>query len=461
MFGKRGLRLAAILIAAVIELSCGDTFRPIAIPQNPHPPDPESLHFALVLSANGPDVCPVPDPNCDNLPHAGSSIRIDVSGDTNVGTATVGLGPVHAALLPPNGSAAYVANSLEDTLSAYPTGTPSAVATISLPAGSSPSFVHTTQTDTVYVANSGLNNVSVISTSRNVVTQTIEVGNNPVALAETPDGRKLYVVNQGSNNVTPITIVDKVAGPPIATGTSPILAVARSDNARVYVLNQGGVSVIDTINDVVSSTVPVSGANYMFYDRALGRLYLTIPGIRQLAVVNVAADPPVPLPNIDLSAACPAGCILDSVASLPDGSKTYVSSHQVSDTTCSHLDGVPDDVPPCVTTRVTAIKTPSNTVMQTLVTQRRILVNSVPVGFKSDAKVALLCNSVRFRRHIAAAGDGSRIYVANCDAGGTDIIRTSNDTFALDLTSPVSSLPRQPGQDFPPPQNPVFVLPGR
>src|ERR1041385_184097 len=104
----RVLCVMAVFVVAILEVSCGDTFRPIAIPQNPQPPDPKSLHFALVLTANGPEACvpfssppvfPSGEP-CDPSLHPGASSRIDVSADSNVGTATVGLNPVHAVTLP-------------------------------------------------------------------------------------------------------------------------------------------------------------------------------------------------------------------------------------------------------------------------------------------------------------------------------------------------------------------------
>jgi YVTN family beta-propeller protein len=445
----RILRLLAILAVAAIELSCGETFRPIAVPENPQPPDPSSLHFELVLTNNGTN-------------NPGESNRIDVSGDSNAGAATVGLGPVHAALLPPNGSQAFVANQLDNTITSYSTSTPTTVTTITLPPGSNPVFVATTQPDTVYAANPGNNTVSVISITQNVVSRTIGVGNNPIAMVETPDGKKLYVVNQGDGTVTAINSSDKTVNAVIPTGTSPTWAVARSDNSRVYVLNQGSgtVSVIDTLADTVLNNVPVGAASYMVYDKSLNRLYLTIPSTAQLAVLNVAVDPPVALSNVDLSTACPAGCVLDSVTPVPDGTKVYVSGHQISGT-CTQLAGAPVDTPPCITTQVSIIKTPNDTVQQTLTTLHTVFVNSVSVGSKPDVPVVPFCDSIRFRRHIASAGDGSRVFVANCDAGGTDIIRTSDDTFVLDLTAPVSAAAPAPGQTFPPPQNPVFVLSGR
>src|SRR5437879_11733020 len=83
-------RVWAALLLALICTSCGDTFRPVATPISPPPPDPSSFHYALVISSNGPS-------------NPGSSTRIDVYGDMTVASATLGLGPLHAALLPSDG----------------------------------------------------------------------------------------------------------------------------------------------------------------------------------------------------------------------------------------------------------------------------------------------------------------------------------------------------------------------
>jgi len=477
------LWVVAIFAVAIIEISCGDTFRPIAIPQNPFPPNPKDTHFELVLTANGPEVCPIPGtppPPCDSSPHPGGSSRLDVSGDSNVGTATVGLGPVHAVLLPPNGDTAFVVNQLDNTVTAYPTANPGPpTVTITLPPGTNPVFVETKETGNVYVAGkgdvAGGQSVSVISAAQNVVTKTLTaadgIGNNPSAMVETPDGKKLYVVNQDDATVTVISTIDKTKSAILATGAigaSPNWAVARADSARVYVLNQGAgtVSVIDTVNDAVLTSVSVPGASYMFYDKELNRLYLTVPSTARLAVLNVASDPPVALPSVDLSTACPAGCVLDSVTSLPtdingaNQHKVYVSSHTIL-AACSQLAGAPPDNPPCITTQVSIVQPPNNNLVKTLTMQHTVFVNSQSVGSKPDVPVVLFCDSIRFRRQIASAADGTRVFVANCDGGGTDIIRTSDDSFVLNLPAPVSSAPALPNQAFPPPQNPVFVTSGR
>ncbi|OLD15767.1 MAG: hypothetical protein AUI85_10795 [Acidobacteriales bacterium 13_1_40CM_3_55_5] len=415
-------RLGGLLLLALICTSCGDTFRPVATPISPPPPDPSSFHYALVISSNGPS-------------NPGSSTRIDVSGDTNVGVARLGLGPVHAALLP-NAGRVYVANSLENSISSYSPTDVTSVTTVSLPASAVPVFVHTTQNDTVYVANGDVipgntGTVSAISTASNVIASTISVGTNPVGLAETPDTKKLYVVNQGSDSVTSINTIDKTVNATLSTGTSPVWAVAGSDSARVYVLNQGSgtVSSIDTSSEAFSNVSVGAGGNFMLYDKGRNRLYPTL-----LATIDLTAG---------TSPACPVVCSPVSVAVLPDGSRAYVVSYVSGSNPLS--------------SQVTVIDTQSYTV------RKVIPLSSVNIDLVNPTG----CATSRFRLFTAAASDGSRVYISNCDAGGTKIILTATDTLVPDLTgnpllisAPVSSFTPSAAGQQPPPQNPVFILPG-
>ena len=90
----RAARLLGVLILGLICVSCGDQYRPVAIPIVPPPPDPQAIHFVLVFSVNGAS-----DP--------GASSRVDVSGDSNIGVAQLGRGPAHATLIP-NGATVEV-----------------------------------------------------------------------------------------------------------------------------------------------------------------------------------------------------------------------------------------------------------------------------------------------------------------------------------------------------------------
>ena len=319
---------------------CGDTYRPIAIPIQPVPPTPSALHYVLSLSING--VCPpTSGENCGQ----GASSRIDVSGDSSVAAAQVGLNPVHAVIIP-NGSSVYVANQMEDSVSFYGPGSVTPVSTISLPTGSAPMFLSATDNNSVYVANSGTNTVSEIATASEVIVRTISVGPTPVALAELPNAQKVYVANRGSG-ATPVNgsvqVINTVDGSvsPIANSSwsSPVWMVARSDNARIYALDQttGTISAIDTAADAVVGTAAVQpGANFIAYDSNLSRLYITNPVAKSLTILNASSDALPVLGTISFAASaasnapCPTGCIPLSVSALPDGSRAYVVSYQTS-----------------------------------------------------------------------------------------------------------------------------------
>lgn len=404
----------------LICLNCGETYRPVANPVIPNPPNPAFVHVVTVLSNNGA-----------NNPGAGSTF--DVSGDTVISQSQAGLGPVYAAIV--SGPKLYVANSLDDTVSEFSATTPTPVLTVGLPSScgvkpcSMPVFVASTETANVYVANFNGNTVSVISTASNLVTDNIAVGINPVALAETPDQQKVYVANQGGS-VTSINTVDKsiTSNPPLASfgWVSPVWVVSRSDIQRVYVLDQGSglVVAIDTSLDSVVNSVPVGvGANFMIYDPRLNRIYVVNPAANTVTSLDAGTDT---LPATPISVANPR-----SVAALLDGTRIYVSSATVSGGT--------------VNSKVTVINTVDFSVKTT------IPLASVPAvcAVKTWAQLGMV-----------AVADSSRVYVSNCDAGNTAIIQTSNDTLVTQMPAPVSAQPPPMPGGTPPPQNPVFVLAG-
>jgi DNA-binding beta-propeller fold protein YncE len=467
-------RVLAVLMLVLAECSCGEYFRPVAIPITPTQANPAPAHYVLSLSQNGPN----------NL---GSSSRIDVSGDTVASVVPVGVGPVHAALLP-GGASVYVANRLEDTITLY---NPSRTAplTVSLPTGSAPDFVGTSQNTAVYVANSGTATVARIQTNNNLLTDLIPVGTNPVALAETPDGAKVYVASMGDTtnpgSVTSINTVDNSVNQnaPLVSfaWNTPVWVAARSDSARVYVLDSGS-GLVSDISTFVSGSTPAdmvlgsvavgAGANYMLYDGNRNRLYVTNPAAATLTVLNAAADPPSVLNTISFAAStvagapCPNGCVPVSVAALPDGSRVYLASYQET-ATCSD----PTDAPPCLVSQVTVINATNLSVSKTIALDllKRASPPLVPPEFKPDTPELSVCTAARFRLFTVASADSSRVYVSYCDAGTTAVIRTTpnispgsespGDYQVTNLDAPVSALPPGPtGQ--PPPQNPVFVVAG-
>jgi len=360
-------RLAALFVLIIIELSCGDTYRPVAVPQPPTPPNPGATHYMLVLTGNGPQ-------------NPGATLRLDVSGDTAAAQAPVGLGPVSVTVLP-NGTRTYIANSMEDTVSSFMSSIPSAVTTTVIPRLPDPSipnvsyspvpiFVHTADNSSVYVVNNAAGapsyvppTVDVINTTTNVVTKVIPVGANPVSVLETADMNHVYAVNQGTStvpgSVTSIDPVSKVVKTTITNGfglgSYPAWIVQRSDNQKVYVLNTGSgtVTSIDTLADAATcgaSGLPAcpsvgAGANYMFYDPLRNRVYVTNPVTNNLVTLNVGVDPPTVMFTTPI-AASPI-----SVTALNDGSRLYVASlKQVPP--CTSNAG---DTRPCIQSQVTVL----------------------------------------------------------------------------------------------------------
>ena len=326
---KRFLWLGLLLSVLAIWTGCGDTFRPIIIPNPPAFPDPRATHSVISINNNG---------NANR----GTALVVDVSGDTEVGVADLGLVPVHAVqqtanqvLVVNQATPGAVADSLTKVgVSGTSVGTPT---TISLPPDSAPSFVATTQSDTAYVLLPGLvpPSVGVVSTGSNVLLATIPVGVNPVAMAETPNGKKLYVANKGDNTISAFNTIDR-SPRTISNGVfnSPLWLVARSDSQRVYVLDGDGTLItIDTsatsnVDTVIAPGLPVgTSVNTMFYDVRASRLY--IPSGNQLTVVDVSQDKPQILKTVSIPqipSVPPVDAFAVAATALPDGSRAYVAS---------------------------------------------------------------------------------------------------------------------------------------
>jgi YVTN family beta-propeller protein len=431
--------------------------------------------------------------------------RIDVSGDSYLNAANLGVAPVHAALLP-NGGILYAANNINNTVSASSVSSSGNTATtISLPSGSVPVFVHTTESSRVYVANYGLGTVSAINTGTNVVSTTISVNpllpNNPVtpdttlpqpvALAETPDGKRLYSANR-AGYITSINTVDFSRNPKIALGGTLGDVAARSDSSAVFALDStsGNVFAIDptTTPEPVSIPAPTqAGADFMLYDSKLNRLYVLKSGYMNAtgnssgnalwvfdaasSVINTSSNPPtITAPTllagpISISAVAGSPCgsgtpVPVSIAPLADKSRVYVASYQISGSTiCAQVD---------------VFSTSGYVLTKTISAGSWTIDSTNPTGCAAarPAPPDPKNGPAGFRLSMAGATDlpSSRVYLASCDAGATVIITTvaipavgtqpaqSADTVVLTLAAPESVFPAVGGAPLPPPQNPMFIF---
>ena len=333
---KRYLWLCVVVILFLICTGCGDTYRPVITVQLPKFPDPKASHSVVLINDNNTDFS---DP-----PHSdhGTVMSVDVSGDSVVGVANVGLAPVH--VVQQTASQVLVVNhsvtgAVADTLTKVTfSGTQiSNTTTISLPPDSAPNFVASTESGTAYVLLPGLvpPSVGVVSTTANQLGPTMAVQNKPVAMVETPDAKKLYVANNGAGTISNFNTVDRSPRNlvPITLSSAPLWLASRSDSQRVYVLETNGtLATLDTTAtagpDILTETsISVPGALSMLYDGHLNRLY--IAGGTQFAVVDVASSTPqllktIPFPQVP--SVPPVDALAVAVAALPDGSRAYVAS---------------------------------------------------------------------------------------------------------------------------------------
>jgi len=490
---KRFLWLGFVLLVYVICCACGDVFRPIIIPNPPTFPNPQASHTVVSINDNGTVV-------------PGSAMVIDVSGDSVVSVANVGLAPVHA--VQQSASVILVANhsvtgAVADSISKlnFSGTTISSTNTISMPPNSAPNFVATTESSQAYVSlpsyvnpatNLVVPSIGVFNTLSNSLVTMIPLnpGANPVAIAETPDTTKLYAANQGLGTISGFNTVDRSSRAISGSLTAvPIWLSARSDSQGVYVLEQGSGTLawLNTTStagpDTLTETsISVPGATIMIYDPNLNRLY--IPGGQQMAIVDVSQSPPQylaggPIPTCSLApqstncvptvqpgfrgSADPCSSTTEvtplmvvAVAALPDGSRVYVGSYY-------------EDADNNICPQVTAIEAVSNTVT-----------DSTPVPGFPDATIPFLPGNLpdpnyapvcapptppapyraTFRFMMGAAGDSTRTYLSSCDGGNVNIIDTSNDTYILNQPSPISTRAPIPPSQFNPPQNPVFLIAG-
>ena len=506
-----------LLVALPILLwgACGQVYRPVVIPcstggipgcPTEPPPAPSNFHAVFGISANVPN-------------YPGGAMQIDVGGDSIIAETPTSepnlpnLGDVltHAAVLPGAtrvfvSSAGSLLSGGLDEVSSFSPAVDSRIATgfgavnnLILPPGSLPVFLNTTESEFIYVANFGTNSVSTINTNFNVVSNTATVGTNPVSLAEAaiPGGNKLYVANQGSNTVSSLNAVDSSSNVVHGfRGVTPVWAVARADGQKVYVLTQGDgqLVTIDTATDTVVSSLPVgAGANFIFYDPNLNRLYVTNPVTSVVYVfsdTSGAGDTPLQLAQLAIAGlsatttpACPTcGPVIPaSVAALSDGSRFYVASYQVA-TSCP--DSFVGSTSACMIPGLTVFDannfTPEYPTAPTLTlltnppfaanlttNQYQYAVPPVPLCAATAVYPTLYSPGVnRFRVFTVASADSSRVYVSMCDAGAIAVINTSGSNTNNSITGTpadtvITDLPAATQPSGLLPQNPIFLLPGQ
>jgi YVTN family beta-propeller protein len=232
-------------------------------------------------------------------------------------TIPVGAYPVGVAVSP-DSHRVYLADSGIDAVSVIDADSNTVTKTI--PVGDSPKGVAVSPDGRrAYITNPDSATVSVIDTDSDTVTKTIPVGRTPWGIAISPDGRRGYVANSESDTVSVIDTDSDTVTTTIAVGDFP-LAVAlspRSGLAYVSNFNSGTVSVIDTSSETVTNTIPVPKH---FRGLAVSpderRVYVTNGDSGTVSVIDTSSD--------KIIDAIPVGNWPAYVAITPDGRRGFI-----------------------------------------------------------------------------------------------------------------------------------------
>jgi YVTN family beta-propeller protein len=222
---------------------------------------------------------------------------IDIATNTVVHTIPVGSYPVGIAITP-DGTHAYVANAGSGSISVIDIATNSVVSTIPVLGVSGPVAATITPDGThVYVLNIAAQppdqsqSVSVIATASNtVVGSPIPVGPRPpntglMGLAVTPDGTGVYVANGGINTLSVISTLSNTVTSSVTVGNNPVAiafppppSVPSSGTACNGFYNgtfKGNITVskgqnCQFVTGGVTGNVLVTGGNFAFANGLIG-----------------------------------------------------------------------------------------------------------------------------------------------------------------------------------------------
>jgi 6-phosphogluconolactonase len=175
-------------------------------------------------------------------------------------TFTTGSGPrsdPYGIAVTPSGSFLYVANSNDNTVSAFAIGSSGLLTPLSTPTfatGTGPMEIAVTPNGSfLYVTNFNSNTVSAFAISSNglltpLSTPAFAAGSAPYGIAVTPNGSLLYVTNNYNSTVSAYTIgsgglLAPLNTPTFATGAFPMAVSVTPNGSFLYVTNSGGNTV--------------------------------------------------------------------------------------------------------------------------------------------------------------------------------------------------------------------------
>ncbi|MDD4911772.1 MAG: hypothetical protein PHP57_05705 [Sideroxydans sp.] len=208
-----------------------------------------------------------------------------------------GVGGLPPSVLTKSANSIYVANSGSNSISVIDAETNALFKTI--PVGKFPTALAVNNTtNRAYVANTGDNTLSVIDTLSDTVLTTLPTGANPVGVAVNPITERVYVSNSLDNSVSVINSLTNQTITTLAVGSAPFGISIDSHTNKLYVANNNGgtVSVIDASTNTVSGTLPttVTASNFLWkpydveVDPVSGKLFVTEGGSSHISVFDTS-----------------------------------------------------------------------------------------------------------------------------------------------------------------------------
>lgn len=139
---------------------------------------------------------------------------------------------------------------------------------------------------TIYVTESGADEVAVIDTTTESVVSTIGVGEQPVGLAIDPQAGYVYVANLGYGSVGSVSVIDTsnrtvVRTIPLREGALPFDLALDPTSHTLFVTENGtnAVGVVDTRTWTVVDTIPVGAEpRHIAVDSTVGEAYVATGG---------------------------------------------------------------------------------------------------------------------------------------------------------------------------------------
>ncbi len=176
----------------------------------------------------------------------------------------------------------YIVNSNDETLSHYDTETEileNHIIQLGLYANQI-----VIQNSTAYVVNSGVHNIQIIDLETETTAGYIQCpnGSNPYWMVVHPDGNKAYVTGLFTNTVYVLDLINNVVLSTIPVGSTPEGMVLYND--KLFVMNSsygssaGTISVININTDTATDIIPVGNNPQFGAIDAMGRLHVVCTG---------------------------------------------------------------------------------------------------------------------------------------------------------------------------------------